>query len=126
MMFVTEQVHPQKLVELIDCCTRKRDAMEAPAWKEYIDLVVADSTAHHGEILKITESEAPYSVSKRDNKIPFGVYLGSKVQNTFSGQIGYVVGFGKDYIFIAFEDDPSPRIINIDAEAFENELFIVV
>lgn len=39
-MFKTDQANPKKLVELIEYCASKRDMMEAPAWKAYIDSAV--------------------------------------------------------------------------------------
>ena len=36
-MFKTNQAKPEKLVELIKSCVDKRDEMEAPAWKSYIE-----------------------------------------------------------------------------------------
>ena len=36
-LFKTNQAKPEKLVELIKSCVDKRDEMEAPAWKSYIE-----------------------------------------------------------------------------------------
>ncbi len=39
-LFKTNQAKPEKLVELINSCVEKRDEMEAPAWKSYIESTV--------------------------------------------------------------------------------------
>ena len=39
-LFKTNQAKPEKLVELINSCVDKRDEMEAPEWKSYIDSTV--------------------------------------------------------------------------------------
>ena len=44
-MFSAGQASPVKLVELMDRCISKRDVMEAPAWKKYIENVVATDRA---------------------------------------------------------------------------------
>ena len=44
-MFSAGQASPDKLVELMDRCVSKRDVMEAPAWKKYIENVVATDRA---------------------------------------------------------------------------------
>lgn len=36
-LFETNQAKPEKLVELINSCVDKRDEMEAPEWKSYIE-----------------------------------------------------------------------------------------
>ena len=44
-MFTAGQASPNKLVELMDRCISKRDVLEAPAWKEYIENVVVTERA---------------------------------------------------------------------------------
>ncbi len=44
-LFRTNQAKPEKLVELINTCVDKRDDMEAPEWKSYIE-----STVHRFEV----------------------------------------------------------------------------
>ena len=36
-MFKLKQATPENLVDLLQRCGRKRDDLEAPAWKEYIN-----------------------------------------------------------------------------------------
>jgi len=43
-LFEANQATPDRLVELMNNCIRKRDDLEAPGWKEYIDNCVANSS----------------------------------------------------------------------------------
>lgn len=45
-LFKTNQAKPEKLVELINSCVDKRDEMEAPAWKSYIERTVERLAAY--------------------------------------------------------------------------------
>ena len=43
-MFETQKAHPKKIRDLIDVCETRRDNMEAPDWKQYIDTVVSEKS----------------------------------------------------------------------------------
>lgn len=87
LMFKTKQAKPEKLVELIDHCASKRDMMEAPAWKEYIDSAVHtgiygfDSLDSYSTAMMVAESPASYNV-KKSRRFPYGIYFGTKIKDT--------------------------------------------
>jgi hypothetical protein len=99
LMFTSGDAKPEKLVELIDRCTRKRDMMEAPACKEYIEDAV-------------NAEESSYA-------FPHGIYFGSRIRNKTTGRIGTVLGLEGKSIIIAFENDMEPIIEKVGIEFFE-------
>ncbi|MBE6029203.1 MAG: AlwI family type II restriction endonuclease [Clostridiales bacterium] len=121
-MFTSGDATPDRLVELIDNCARKRDIMEAPAWKNYIDGTIRDRI--QGDTFEtgfaVAEPQMIYTVN--DNmSFPYGIYFGSKVRNTETGEIGCVVGFQENSVLVAFEgDNAEPRIVMTNSELFEN------
>ncbi|MBR3017110.1 MAG: AlwI family type II restriction endonuclease [Clostridia bacterium] len=105
-MFASNQVHPDKIAELIDCCIRKRDSMEAPAWKCFIDRAV-DGDANS------------YS-------FPQGIYFGSMIYNTEKNSTGTVVGIRKDHILVAYEGEEKPFTVRYGADSFQRGFCKVV
>lgn len=99
LMFISGDAKPEKLVELIDRCTRKRDMMEAPAWKEYIESAV-------------NAEESSYA-------FPHGIYFGSRIRNNTTGRIGTVIGIEGKSIMIAFENDMEPITDTVGIEFFK-------
>lgn len=127
-MFSTNTAKPERLVELIDRCTKKRDMMEAPAWKEYIDYAVNRPSAtryasqpRSTTYMRAAEPSTPYR-SAQDMKydFPYGIYFGSKIRDSVRNQVGCVVGINDRQIMVAFENEPEARIIPISAGSFEN------
>ena len=121
-MFTSGEATPERLVELIDNCARRRDMMEAPAWKNYIDRTIRDrvrgNTFEPGQA--VAEPRMAYTTDE-DMSFPFGIYFGSKVRNTATGEIGCVVGFQENSVLVAFEgDNAEPRIVMTNSELFEN------
>jgi hypothetical protein len=43
-MFESKTAHPEKLRKLIWKCESQRDVLDAPGWKQYINLVVEEKT----------------------------------------------------------------------------------
>lgn len=67
-MFRTNQASPEMLVELIDYCVSRRDMMEAPAWKEYIDDVVRyGMTQKRLSSFDISGKEAKWGISSTED-----------------------------------------------------------
>lgn len=128
-IFSTGQAHPGSLVSLIDLCARKRDWMEAPAWKEYIDYAVKYPTDSHsvkGELL-IAESPGHYLTNSDSQwKFPYGIYFGSRVKEEHTGRIGCVVKVNKKDISVAFQKDDSPEIISVDEDTFLRSGFTII
>lgn len=128
MMFSTGEAKPQKLVELIDCCVRKRDMMEAPAWKEFIDAatcqnnIVTYLSEQHGTSLRVAEPSVGFNAIgvPSDYGFPYGIYFGSKIYDTVKKRIGCVVGILEDLILVAFEGEVKPDIIPMNSEFFEH------
>jgi hypothetical protein len=121
-MFAEKNATPDKLIELIDLCSYRRDMMEAPAWKEYIDATVrigADSYISNRKVSLIADEPNKYFDEKQYMKFPHGIYFGTKVRNIMSGKIGCVVGIKDEYIFVAFEDEIAPNVVSVSAEFFE-------
>ena len=129
-MFKTKQTEPEKLVQLIDHCSRKRDMMEAPAWKEYIDSAVHngiygfDRADNHSSVIMVAEDSALYGVKKK-YAFPYGIYFGTKIKDTVKNQIRCVVGIQKNYILVAFEAGLEPRVMPVGEEGFERGYFVV-
>lgn len=59
-MFEANKAAPEKLRDLIVKCESRRDILEAPAWKQYIDITVSEKAAEivNGIIVRKTD-EAP-------------------------------------------------------------------
>ena len=59
-MFEANKAAPEKLRDLIVKCESRRDILEAPAWKQYIDVTVSEKAAEivNGIIARKTD-EAP-------------------------------------------------------------------
>ena len=145
-MFKTNQASPEKLVELIEFCASKRDMMEAPAWKSFIDSAVrmelyvnalADVRKRTSDI---TESDFTASFSSEDltvviedmggssittDRIPYGLYFGSRVKDIANNRVGCVVGMKPDYILIAFEGREKPQIVKVNLEVFDSGQYML-
>lgn len=118
-MFITKQASPEKLVELIDHCAKKRDYMEAPAWKEYIDDAIKYGVGKAGYPLMVAESPVQYGSVRTDKKFPYGLYFGSRIKDSVKGRVGCVVGIQEDYILVAFEGEIEPQIVPANSDFFE-------
>jgi len=135
-MFANKEANPNKLVELIDACARKRDMMEAPAWKNYIEFIVrkgvpkqkmSPSMAPYGMGSYVAESQITQARILKDSgtpnnnnyEFPYGIYFGSKIRDVDTNQVGCVVGFSDNLVFVALEENHQPRIITLSAKAFE-------
>ena len=114
-MFHSGQATPNKLVEIIDHCVKRRDMMEAPAWKTYIDDVVS-----YG----ITKQER--EETQENTQFPYGIYIGSMVKDNRRGTIGCVVKIRKEYILVAFAEELDPRIDLIIAASFEDGFYQLI
>lgn len=138
-MFRTNQVSPERLVELIDQCIKKRDIMEAPAWKQYIDYAVnnerynlllgynSEETNSITNSLLVAEGMEQYgSIQKENYNFPYGIYFGTKVKDNSNGHIGVVVLIRPDFIEVLFEGEMEPKRRTIIPELFENGYFSVV
>ncbi len=120
-MFSTGQAKPEKLMALIDHCARKRDWMEAPAWKEYIDYVVQHPTVMAGieDALLIAEKPAEYLANNNSRwQFPYGIYFGSMVKDQNNGRVGCVVKVNYHDISIAFQGTEMPEIVSVDEQSF--------
>lgn len=148
MMFETNQANPEKLVELIECCARKRDVMEAPAWQAHIDSMIrarvyykkATSmltdkvlTPNSGgtyqinppKALMLAEEKTPYITDGEERAFPYGILFGTLIKDNCTHRIGCVVGIEEKYILVVFEDKEKndPRVELIDAEGFERGFY---
>ncbi len=57
-MFESNKANPEKLRELIVGCESRRDILEAPAWKQYIDATVSEKASEiAGETIACKDSE---------------------------------------------------------------------
>lgn len=78
------------IIELIDCCVRKRDMMEAPAWKKFIDAATCQNNIvtylpeQHGISLRVAEPSVEFNAIgvPSDYGFPYGIYFGSKIYDT--------------------------------------------
>lgn len=60
-MFETKKATPQKLRELIETCGTRRDVLEAPAWKRYIESIVSKSSSIiDDDTTALSESANPF------------------------------------------------------------------
>ena len=84
-MFEAEKANPEQLRDLILKCESRRDILEAPAWKQYIDATVSD---------KATEIISKIVVQKPD-EAPF-VPAGAIVRHTTFGE-GQVVAIEANF-----------------------------
>ena len=73
--------------------------MEAPAWKEYINRAV--------------DSEGD------EYQFPYGIYFGSKIEDTVKNRVGTVVGISDKLVHVAFEDPIRLRITSYSEECFD-------
>ena len=137
-MFITNQASPERLVELIDYCIHKRDMMEAPAWKQYIDYAVNEGmysrlSAYQSALSMskdktnvVAETPVQYGTKKNNQyDFPYGIHFGTKVRDYVKGRTGVVVGIQPDYILVAFESDLEPRIIPAGSEFFEKGYYAI-
>lgn len=126
MMFITKQACPEKLVELIDACSKKRDSMEAPAWKEYINEVIEYGVENGTRSLMVAESNGEYISRRKSKGFPYGIYFGSRIKDTINARIGCVVGVRDDKILVIFEEDTIPQIIPAFGESFEKGIYVLI
>lgn len=128
-MFEIGKASPECLIRLINTCSKKRDWMEAPAWKEYIDVSVQTpwmSLQPAVSELLLAEESTSYGQEKSLNMdFPFGIYFGSRIKNVQDGRVGVVIDVHIDTILIAFEGEGSPDMILADKESFEQGRFVV-
>lgn len=129
-MFKTNQARPEKLVELIDRCSRKRDRMEAPAWKTYIDNTIRAEQSSDGiqmdAVQRVAEeSELDEYGSSRSTDFPFGIYFGTRIKDMNNNRVGCVVGIGEEHILVAFEDAEEPTVLYAYEDNFEDGQFVV-
>ena len=142
-MFKSNQASPEKLVELIEYCSSRRDLMEAPAWKAHIDSAIrvgiyaqklANMSSEKNAVLKednsysfdrtngtmmVAEDTIPYGGVKKKYDFPYGIYFGSRIKDNEKNRIGCVVGVRDEYILVAFEGEVEPQIIAAGVEFFE-------
>lgn len=130
-MFKTNQSTPDKLMDIIDYCISKRDKVETPAWNDIIENAVK-----HGVDLKniysLDDSQYGYMVAEeqsntvsQSSRLPYGIYLGTRIRDTVKNEIGFVVGISNDYVTVAFEDGINPRMVPAGKEFFDKGYFIV-
>lgn len=128
-MFEIGKASPECLIMLINACSKKRDWMEAPAWKEYIDVSVQTPWMSLQPVvseLLLAEESTSYGQEKSLNMdFPFGIYFGSRIKNVQDGRVGVVIDVHIDTILIAFEGEGSPDMILADKESFEQGRFAV-
>lgn len=131
-MFISEQVYPAKLIELINYCARVRDMMEAPDWKRYIEHVV--NTNHNitmpvisQEYSRIAEIPGSYDVGNENEFVfPKGIHFGSKIKDYVNNRVGFVVGIKEKYILVAFDGNIAPHIVPAGPEFFTGGYYAVV
>jgi hypothetical protein len=117
LMFTTKQAEPEKLVELIAQCSKKRDMMEAPAWKEYIDSIV-NTSSHDFIYSDLNKAQVKF-------QFPYGISFGTKIKDTIKNRVGCVVGIQKEYILVAFEEKLEPQIMSVSEEFFERGYYML-
>jgi len=128
-MFLTNQATPERFASLIDLCAQKRDIMEAPAWKQYInDVIYQESIILGSSDQQIAAS--PYSAYGKSHDIsttfPYGLYFGSRIKDFRTNRIGCVIGFVDNNIVIAFENSLTPTIVQADTLSFKNGQYALV
>lgn len=128
-MFENGKASPECLIRLINACSKKRDWMEAPLWKEYIDMTAQKPWVSSRPIvngLLLAEESLSYGLKKSfDMDFPFGLYFGSRIKNMQDGRIGVVIEVRTNTILIAFEGKNRPDMIEADKESFEQGKFVV-
>lgn len=128
-IFSMDQAKPDSLIALIDHCARKRDWMEAPAWKEYIAHAIQYPAGMSGtnDILFIAERPSEY-LSTKNNRLqfPYGIYFGSKVKDQNSGRVGCVIKICDHNIYIAFQGEGTFEIEAVDEQSFATGRLTVV
>lgn len=127
-MFITDKANPETLVEIIEGCSSKRDYMEAPAWKTYIEGTVskgADAYVFYTSEDKQMVAEESVTYGKKNFKFPYGIYFGSRIKDSVKNRIGIVIGIYESYIVIAFEDEVNPQIIHAGPEFFEKGFYSI-
>lgn len=126
-MFKTKQARPEKLVELIDHCARKRDVMEAPAWKEYIETSVYtganESDRYRERYASGMVAEEPFTYGAKKTGFPFGIYFGTRVRDNVRNVVGCVVGIQEDSILVAFENGQEPQVVIVKEDEFAHGCF---
>ena len=115
-LFRNNQVNPKKLVELIEYCASKRDVMEAPAWKEYIDAAVRIGLYAHHRSFHGNDVENGFNA----DGFPYGIYFGTRIKDLTDNSVGYVVGIRDNDVLVAFESKTEPKIVPIGSDLFEN------
>lgn len=126
-MFTTKQTQPENVVNLIDTCINKRDMMETPAWTQYIDNTVNYRSSAKSRLM-VAEEPTAYGTKQA---FPYGIQFGTLIEDTVQHRVGSVVGVGKDYILVAFEDPSSPEkpiaplIIYINEEYFRMSFQVI-
>ncbi len=144
-LFKSNQAEPHKLAELIDYCSRKRDMMEAPAWKQYIDDAIRTGFTYQkhtiphlienhsinyaddyelesaGNILMVAEDEVAYEDEKKEHRFPYGIYFGSRIKDSVNNRVGCVIGIKEDTILVAFEGEQEPIVLKVEKGMFENK-----
>ena len=132
LMFEKGDVSPEKLVQLIDLCVRKRDMMEASAWKEYINCMA--NSANTGSVIYAENHSANYELrdappsdsslyaidDTEKYNFPYGIYFGTRIRDNIKGKTGYVVSIQREYILVAFENGIEPKLIPFTPESFKN------
>lgn len=128
-MFEHDQASPESLVKLIDTCARKRDWMEAPAWKQYIDKTVrfpVRPRSCRNDAIMVAEDPAIYDSGYFKNMdFPFGIYFGSRVKNLLDGSIGCVVDIRADEIVVAFQGHEKPDLVVATKNSFESGQYVI-
>lgn len=125
-LFITHQATPDRLIDLIDYLIKQRDAMEAPAWKEFIEDTIslgANSIDYSSEPPRITYT---FINLAEKSKFPYGLYFGSRVRDSVKNRIGCVVGIQDDCVHIAFEGDTEPQFVAAGPEFFEHGFYTLI
>lgn len=126
MMFRTKQASPDMLVDLIDHCTVKRDLMDAPTWKDYIDRTIKNNYDFENTSLLMKFGDERIDsfndIEKRD-QIPNSLHFGSIIKNSKSGRIGCVVGVRDEYVLVVFKGGVDPIIESVSYASIEDGSF---
>lgn len=129
-MFEHNQASPWNLVKLIDMCARKRDWMEAPAWKQYIDKIVRIPPLPRlcrNDAIMVAENTTNYGGDLFKNMdFPFGIYFGSRVRNLGDGRIGCVVDIRDEEIVVAFQGHEKPELVVVAKDGFESGQYVKI
>lgn len=125
-MFHAKQADPEKLVELIDCCAKERDIMEAPAWKKYIDNKINYDINGSSFNMNLKEGNGSIPYKLDANTFPYGLYFGSRIKDSEENRIGCVVGIKEDHILVVFDGEENPQIVQVSPKPFEEGYFTLV